>query len=723
MSPVGGHSEVITQANNVASWCEQQHGAEENTARQQIRWVFISVAVGILLLLAMPRLIQEIDYFWRTDSLPTSIVQKAQGTQRDIEMNQVEMAQEVSAATSRLREITHEQNKQKVALEAREAKLNEDLARGFAIFRQLHNANRNDRWAVTEAIRTSDGRIMAVGFESTDEDGDALLFLRSTDDGLWEPIRPSIDGQRLQGRLQALLQARDDTFFSAGFQKLEDDGETLLLLRSRDGTSWTPVEPVLNGKKEQGRLHALLQAADGTFVSVGFQRAQDDEESLLLVRSSDGISWTLDQPAINGRKVRGRLHAVLQAADGTFLAVGFEGAGGRANTLLLRSTDGVTWEPVYPTVAGLQIQGRLYSIIQAKDHTFVAVGFEGGQRLQQTPLLIQSSDGISWSPVPLATNGEHIRGSLRSIVQAADGTFIAAGEEIWRLSPMTEIGTSSTPAALAAGTELADQLLRFQREEGPPVWWSFEALGSLGFGSYSLAASLLLRSEDGTSWTRSRLYKDGLRLSGPIDDLLLTDIDSLILTSSPYNWLESLPEDETKQVRESIIESLQFPSDLVVVTDIWPLLKEVSEHRKKAAVLDKDLRQQNEFVTTAQKSLARQLEARKSMETIVTELDLALRRVEMVREAGQIATRIAIVGLLIYMVQILVNRYRYHRHVAKFYKARAQALRLLTADPSLQTFSNSSLSDLAAALSPDGTYFDKAPKPPAAILTPSRTYS
>lgn len=718
MSEEEGPPAILSQADNVASWCEGQHGAEEDMAKQQIRWVFISVAVGILLLLAMPRLIHEIDYLWRTDSLPTTIVQKAQMTQRDIEVNQVEMAREVGAATSRLNEMTHEQDNQKLNLEEREAKLKKDLAKSFAIFRQVQNANRNDRWAVTEAIQTRDGSIMAVGFESAEDDREPLLVLRSTGDGLWNPIRPSFNGQRLQGRLYALLQTMDNTFVSAGFQTLEDDGETLLLLRSSDGISWTPVELVLNGKKVRGRLHALVQAADGTFVAVGFQRGQDDEETLLLLRSSDGISWTPDQAAVNGTKVRGRLHGLLQAADGTLIAVGYEGAGGQANTLLLRSINGLTWEPVYPAAAGPHIQGRLYSVIQAKDHTFFAVGFEGVQRLQRKPLMIQSSDGVSWSPVPLATNGEKLRGSLRSIVQAADGTFVAAGEETWKLSPMTEIGTPSTPASFATTAQLADQLRWFQRKEGPPIWWNVLALSSLAFRSYSLPASLLLLSEDGTSWTKSRLYKDGLRLPGPIEDLLLTEIGSLIATSPPNIWLESLPKDETKKVREGILDSLQLPTDLVVVTDIWPLLKEVSEHRKNAAVLGEDLRQQNEFVTTAQKSLDRQREARKSMEAIVTELDLALRRVELVREAGQVATRIAIVGLLIYLVQILVNRYRYHRHLAKFYKARAQALRLLIADPSPHTFSNSSLSELAAALSPDGTYFDKAPKPPAAILTP-----
>ena len=702
------------QANAIASWCEEQHGAEEGMARQQIRWVFISVAVGILLLLAMPRLIQEIDYLWRTDSLPTAIIQKARTTQGDIEVNRQEMADEVNAATSRQREITDELIGKKRILEEIEGQLNADLAKRFGMFRHALGADRNDRWALTKVIQTSDGRFMAAGYESNEneDDGETILLLHSTDSGSWTAMRPDINGQNLRGRLHGLLQAADGTFVAAGFQISKDDGETLLLLRSNDGTSWTPVHLALDGKKLRGRLHRLLQAANGTFVAVGFQQATNDEETILILRSTDGTSWGPAPPFENEKKLQGRLHSLLQAADGTFFAVGFEGAGTNTVTLLLRSSDGLSWKPIYPTAHGHRILGRLYSIVQAQDMSFLAVGLEGTTRLRHKALLAHSSDGVSWHPVPLATNGRQLRGSLHHIAQATDGSFVAVGGEMGRFSPMAEIGTSATPAALAESIKLSDRFLSFRGQEMPRALWPF-------FGIPTLSTTfLLLRSEDGASWTVSPLYKDGVRLFGSLRNLLLTDNNS-ILTGSPYFWLESIPNEEAKNLREEIVKSLEISADLVVGANIWPLLREASEHRKNAAVLDKNLRQQDEFVETAQNSLARQHEARTSMEKIVTELDQALRQVELVREAGQIATRIAIVGLLIYLVQILVNRYRYHRHVAKFYKARAQALRLFIADSStgVRPFSNASLADLAAALSPDGTYFDKAPRPPAAVFT------
>ena len=94
----------------------------------------------------------------------------------------------------------------------------------------------------------------------------------------------------------------------------------------------------------------------------------------------------------------------------------------------------------------------------------------------------------------------------------------------------------------------------------------------------------------------------------------------------------------------------------------------------KVESLNDNFKQQSDFFDTVQESSTNQLQATKTFSDVITELDQALRQAEPLREGGQIATRIAIVGLLIYLIQILVNRYRYHLRLSKFYKARAQAL-------------------------------------------------
>ena len=45
------------------------------------------------------------------------------------------------------------------------------------------------------------------------------------------------------------------------------------------------------------------------------------------------------------RKLTGRLQSIMQAHDGEYIAVGYEGTGRFEDTmLLLRSTDGLSWE-------------------------------------------------------------------------------------------------------------------------------------------------------------------------------------------------------------------------------------------------------------------------------------------------------------------------------------------------------------------------------------------
>ncbi len=100
---------------------------------------------------------------------------------------------------------------------------------------------------------------------------------------------------------------------------------------------------------------------------------------------------------------------------------------------------------------------------------------------------------------------------------------------------------------------------------------------------------------------------------------------------------------------------------------------------------------------------------------MATNLDKALRTAEPVRQASRIATRLAIVALLIFLVQFVVNRYRSLQRLAGFYQARAQAFRMLAdADPGLgaQLLQGVTATELIASLSPDAIHFDKTAAAP-----------
>ncbi len=111
-------------------------------------------------------------------------------------------------------------------------------------------------------------------------------------------------------------------------------------------------------------------------------------------------------------------------------------------------------------------------------------------------------------------------------------------------------------------------------------------------------------------------------------------------------------------------------------------------------------------------TLVRQDKVKADFGKLSAELVKTLRTADPARQLAQIATRLAVIGLLIYLVQIVVNRYRYLQRLAGFYQARAQSFRMLAASPDARLLAGVTLADLTTMLSPDGIGFDKTAEPP-----------
>ena len=158
-----------------------------------------------------------------------------------------------------------------------------------------------------------------------------------------------------------------------------------------------------------------------------------------------------------------------------------------------------------------------------------------------------------------------------------------------------------------------------------------------------------------------------------------------------------------------------LPPDLIVPAGTGQRLSDIADRRAAIAVLRTQEAQQQAFLTTAEASLTRQNSAVETLGTVAVNLKEALRTAEPVRQASRIATRLAIVALLIFLVQIVVNRYRYLQRLAGFYQARAQAFRMLAdSDPALgaQLLQHVTATELIASLSPDAIRFDKTAAAP-----------
>ena len=76
-------------------------------------------------------------------------------------------------------------------------------------------------------------------------------------------------------------------------------------------------------------------------------------------------------------------------------------------------------------------------------------------------------------------------------------------------------------------------------------------------------------------------------------------------------------------------------------------------------------------------------------------------------------SRLAVLGLVVYLVQILVNLYRYNMRLSAFYDARADALVLLTVSGNApKAIRDGSITHLAVGLSPEALDFGQSPQTP-----------
>lgn len=87
------------------------------------------------------------------------------------------------------------------------------------------------------------------------------------------------------------------------------------------------------------------------------------------------------------------------------------------------------------------------------------------------------------------------------------------------------------------------------------------------------------------------------------------------------------------------------------------------------------------------------------------------------RNASSLIARIAVIALLIYLVNILVNLYRYNMRLAAFYQARRDAIEMaLASGADLTSMVQGSLADLATSNTPEEVTFGPRPALPTDAL-------
>jgi len=623
-------------------------------ARTFLTFIVLVVLLGALLVIFLPGFTAYMDRILYKDS-PIVVAE--------------DLEEVIASRTARL----NENDQWRVELAER---LNQIQQSPSALWTPLEFGSFQGRlYAITP---TPDGGMIAAGREGDEPHATLLLMRSDPGGGDWTPIRPTEqDGMPVKGRLSAVAPTSDGGFIVAGKEE-DPEGDTLFIMRSDpSGDNWTPFRPKEpDGTLIRGTLFAITSLPGGGFIAAGWEGILESDAPLFIRSDPSGDNWTPIRPKKpDGTPLVGRLYAIAPASDGGFIAVGRERSDKGDILVLMRSdSSGDNWKRIHPTKPdGTPIEGRLYSITPAPGGGFIAAGNEG--KFSNAKPLIMRSDpsGDDWTPIrPKKPDGTPLQGVLYAIASAPDGGFIAAGNEDGTVLSLhsdpsgdnwTPIRPTEPDGALFQGS---------LRAIAPAPNGGFIAVGNEG--SSRGGRNLMIRS----------LAGDEVRIF-PEARLFVEQHDQTVDESREQS-------DRIISEYETIIEDLERDSLLL------PL-----EVRKQLP-LAKDMKQNWERDFNERTSL------RESREALI----IAWIESEPFQRISRIVTRVAVIVLLIYLVQIMVNLFRYNTRLAAFYQARADAIELLAiSNVSLGTSLNATIAEIAAALSPDNVDFGKAPTPPS----------
>jgi hypothetical protein len=225
----------------------------------------------------------------------------------------------------------------------------------------------------------ADGRLIAVGRDTTDVDTDLAMVWISDDGVEW---RRATGGPDLEGAQLIDVVETDDGFVAIGGYPTQDAAGAWT---SPDGELWTRA--AANDSFEHAFVWAVAEGGPGV-VAVGWRRSDDPTGfDPAFWTSVDGADWTLapTPEGAAGTQVRD----VVRSGD-TMVAVGDLLMGGQAFGWV--SADGTTWE----TVDALDgFEGALLADVAATPNGFLAIG---GRNVDDGGAWL-SSDGRDWAVV------------------------------------------------------------------------------------------------------------------------------------------------------------------------------------------------------------------------------------------------------------------------------------------------------------------------------------
>jgi hypothetical protein len=657
---------VRATAEKIADWCKERHDQISNDARNQVWSVWGLLIGGLLLLVFLPNIFLKIDRELRDNRTPTQIIDAARTSAAEVARSRDEINGELKIEKAKQTELEDENANVTASIKGSRKEISANLISKY-VFRRNRSVFANAE--IVKMYAGIDGRVYAIG------------------------KKQKAQNERLQSG-----------------SKLESDA--ILAVRDFAG-DWTYERVERSGNKpdRQFDIHEIMVNRAGNRFLAGFDLNNDRP---FIMHNIDG-SWTdAELPETVGDDVdlaEIYINSLYIDQGGKMFAAGIMGPDDKPNPFIWSTVDGRKWTDLdLGNLAGSQV-GSVYKMIQLSDGTYLAIG-DGESEDASSFRIIESKNGVVWHDAsPRMEDGEFYPGYAEDIGQARNGDLYLVGSN-WEDSSafiMTKSGKGDW-----SRKHLFDQ--DHEIEELQALY--LDGTGSLIFvGSTALSEGVIAAIEPGAAIVTHHSVENitGKPMGAFYDIERLPDGNFLIAGASGV--IESGQSLSLKELQDTLTSRGDTGDELLLKAGTVHDVNELGRLTDRHELLNRSIGRQVKFRSVMEHSYNRQVSAAKTSEILENQLTDALRGADEWRQAGEIATRLAILGVLMYLVQIVVNRYRYLQRLADFYLARSHAFRLL-ASSSTETalLKGMTVADLTATLSPDGVGFDKVPATPAGEL-------
>ncbi|OIQ45393.1 MAG: hypothetical protein BM558_03990 [Roseobacter sp. MedPE-SW] len=639
---------------SMAAECAETATQNHRMAQNQFQTIWFLLMGGLALVLILPFIIQKLDDFLSEGrKLDPAIVEDAKTVDASLKDIQTNQNADRDTVTSRLDELTTQRDQAVSIVEKLEDDLVRSLSPPLSTWEEV-GPYRYEEIEVQLHRRLAEDRIVGMAWDMNNSLGQAVFLEWSNDTFETSPFPNALSDDVT---FAAITQQPSGALLVGSNSGLKSDSPQFhITRRNRDG--W---QEIYTGS---GTLADIKVTETGEVFAFGSSKISETRTEPLFIQVAGLGQPKPVQDALNLIPPNSMITSVLDRSDGTLIVYGLTTSpSATANTRFTISRD--------PT--------GVWTLIDTLP------GFENGaQNADQSPteLVIGKPLDTPESPPRILAITSNFQSPNR-LLSSADGLTWQRpqGETPTEVSALTYSERYGFVAAGLVGTK--DQ-------KSPRIWVS----------------------TNGLTWKSQGFEQYGSPLDTPFS--LLTSLPSgeIFISGSHGNFVSFQIENQGDLNLSDQLEEIPFDSPDLSPPGTSETLREVENQIREIDSVGPLIDDQQKIVARANAYSKTLEDSIKQYDEVRAALDQSLRNNELTRQITQTATRIAVIGMLIYLVQIVVNRYRYLQRLASFYQARAQALHILADQADQTLLKGITISDLATLLSPDSIGFDSAPEAP-----------